>query len=209
MSKILGVGLQKTGTTTLGVCLREFGYQHQSYSVRAAQMYAHGSMAELLIWTDRFESFDDVPWALMYRHIDERYPLSKFILTRRRSSAAWFESLYKHMLRMGEKSATAEMNTAIYGRPDPHNDRAGAIAVYEDHLHSVRTYFQDRPDALLEVCWDTGSGWSELARFLNKPVPERAFPHANRAPGWRERVGARIYQWKRQRERLKDLRGHE
>ena len=200
--KVLGVGLQKTGTTTLGVCLREFGFRHQSYSVRAAQMYAHGSLSDLLLWADRFESFDDVPWALMYREFDQRYPGSRFILTRRRSEALWFDSLAKHMHRMGPKSATLEMNEAIYGRPDPQNDRDVAIGVYQAHLQSVRDYFRDRPGDMIELCWEAGDGWRELAEFLERPAPHCRFPHANRAPGLRERWQQRWKARSRRRSRL-------
>ncbi len=193
--KILGVGLQKTGTTTLGASLNLMGYRHQSYAVRAAEMYTHGSIEELLIWTDRFDSFDDVPWALLYQEFDQRHPGSKFVLTRRRSTEAWFTSLRKHIARLGRKSATLEMNQAIYGRPDPQNDKPGAIAVYEQHLRSVREYFADRPEDFIELCWEDGHGWQELAGFLGRPAPAQSFPHANKAPGF--------WQMLRQRWRLR------
>jgi len=44
----------------------------------------------------------------------------------------------------------------------------------------VREYFRDRPDDLLEVCWEEKHGWSELASFLNEAFPEVKFPHKNR-----------------------------
>ncbi len=180
--KIIGVGLQKTGTTTLGTSLKLMGYKHQSYSVRAAEMYSHGSIAELLIWAERYESFDDVPWALLYRELDQRHPGSKFILTRRRSVDAWFNSLRKHVERLGRKSATPEMNRTIYGRPDPQNDRDTAIAVYQSHLDAVRQYFAGRPGDFVELCWEDGDGWEQLATFLGRPPPSLPFPHANKAP---------------------------
>ena len=34
--KVFGVGLQKTGTTTLGECFKMLGYKHLSYSRKAA-----------------------------------------------------------------------------------------------------------------------------------------------------------------------------
>ncbi len=194
--KIIGVGNQKTGTTTLGAALRLLGYRHQSYSVRSSLMYANGSLEELLTWSDHYQSFDDVPWALLYRELDDRHPGSKFILTYRRSSQAWFDSLAKHMQRMGSKSASHEMNEAIYGRPDPQHDRALAIRVYEEHNEAVRRYFRDRPGDFIELCWENGDGWPELTGFLGRPIPAASFPHANRAPNWREKLRS---QWQRLR----------
>jgi hypothetical protein len=45
----------------------------------------------------------------------------------------------------------------------------------------VRAYFAGRPDDLLEVCWEAGDGWKELASFLGQPVPALPFPHLNKA----------------------------
>ncbi len=194
--KIIGVGNQKTGTTTLGAALRILGYRHQSYSVRSSHMYANGSLEELLTWSDHYQSFDDVPWALLYRELDVRHPGSKFILTYRRSSQAWFESLDKHMRRMGRKSASQDMNEAIYGRPDPQNDRDLAIQVYEQHNAAVRAYFKDRKEDFIALCWERGDGWAELTRFLGRDMPDAPFPHANRAPNWREKLRS---QWQRMR----------
>ena len=35
------------------------------------------------------------------------------------------------------------------------------------------------PDDLLEVCWENGDGWNELATFLGCELPTSPFPHAN------------------------------
>lgn len=81
--KVVGVGLNKTGTSTLGVCLRHWGFRHTSVSKEAFALWRSGGAAALKREVRRFDSFEDWPWALMYREIDAAYPGSKFILTRR------------------------------------------------------------------------------------------------------------------------------
>ncbi len=63
----------------------------------------------------------------------------------------------------------------------PYDHKTEHVRLYEDHLESVRDYFRARPNALLEVCWEEGDGWAELAAFLDLPVPALPFPHPNRA----------------------------
>ena len=51
----------------------------------------------------------------------------------------------------------------------------------------LQALFRARPGDLLNVCWETGSGWQELCAFLGKPVPEIPFPHENKASDRRVR----------------------
>ena len=40
--KVVGIGLQKTGTTTLGTCLKHLGYKHLSYDHKAVFSLRNG-----------------------------------------------------------------------------------------------------------------------------------------------------------------------
>ena len=44
------------------------------------------NLSDALAEASRFESFEDWPWFLMYKELDETYPKSKFILTIRRDA---------------------------------------------------------------------------------------------------------------------------
>ena len=70
----------------------------------------------------------------------------------------------------------------IYGYEMPHEHKNKHTQFYENHNKSVKKYFKDRPQDLLEVCWETGDGWRELAEFLNLELPDIPFPHANKSP---------------------------
>lgn len=174
--KIVGIGLNKTGTSTLGECFEHWGLKHVSYSAEAFDLWRENRLDELLGWVERYESFEDWPWPLIYREIDERFAGSKFILTRRRSPDAWFRSLCKH----AEHTGPTAFRHRIFGHDMPHDHRDDHVSVYERHLKEVRAYFRERPGDLLEVCWEEGHGWDELAGFLGYERPEIPFPHANR-----------------------------
>ena len=128
-----------------------------------------------------YQSFEDWPWALCYRELDQAFPNSRFILTRRRSPDEWYQSLCAH----ADHTGPTRFREAIYGYEMPHQHRDEHIQYYENHLKKVRNYFRNRPDDLLVVCWEDGDDWRILAKFMGTPVPGIPFPHANRNPAIR------------------------
>ena len=126
---------------------------------------------------DGHDSFEDYPWALMYEEIDRRYPGSKFILTTRRSSDVWFESLTKH----AKKTGPTIYRRGIYGHNMPADNPKKHVDVYETHNQTIREYFNGRQSDFLEVCWENGDGWEEICNFLQHPIPNSPFPHENKA----------------------------
>jgi len=177
--KVLGVGLHKTGTTTLGTCLKHFGLKHQAWSREGFGKWIDNRHEELLEIAEQYDSFEDFPWALMYAKFDRRFPGTKFILTRRKDGETWFNSVCKHSKWTGPH----EVNLHVYGNELPFGLQAEYIAVYENYMREVRTYFKDRPEDFLEVCWENGDGWNEICNFLEFNIPEIPFPHCNPSPG--------------------------
>lgn len=176
-SKIIGVGLNRTGTTTLGVCLKYFGFRHTSMHQQAFELYQQGNMGAIMDLVAQFDSFEDWPWPLVYREIEEAYPDSKFIMTKRKSPELWFESIS----RLAALTGPTEFRSYIYGHAMPQGHKDEYIDVYNRHNNSVEEYFRDQPEKLLVVSWDEGAGWDELCSFLNQRVPDEPFPHVNRS----------------------------
>jgi hypothetical protein len=175
--KIFGIGLNKTGTTTLGLCLQHFGYRHTTSNLELTRMVERNELESVLRFAEEYDSFEDWPWPLIYREVDERFPGSKFILTVRRTPETWLRSLQKHALLTGP----TEFRRIAYGFSTPDGHEAEHLARYEEHNRSVRRYFADRPLDFLEICWETGSGWAQLADFLGHETPNLPLPHANRS----------------------------
>lgn len=175
--KVVGIGLSKTGTTSLGVCLRHWGLKHISYERQMVELWHKGEIEALMQCVEKHESFEDWPWPLIYKEIDQEFSSTKFVLTRRKSADVWFRSYCKHADRGGDP----EVRKLIYGHRWPHKHKAEHVRFYENHLQSVREHFADRPDDLLEVCWEEGHGWRELADYLGFECPDTPFPHANKS----------------------------
>ncbi len=176
--KVLGVGLHKTGTTTLGACLKHFGLKHQAWTAEGFGMWIDNRHEELLKIAEQYDSFEDFPWALMYEQFDREFPGTRFILTRRIDGETWFRSVCNHSKGTGPH----EVNLHVYGNELPYGQQAEYIAIYENHMKEVRTYFKDRPQDFLEVCWEAGDGWNEICGFLGVDIPDMPFPHCNPSP---------------------------
>ena len=176
--KIFCIGLNKTGTTTLGVCLQQLGFRHTSFSLPLLEDVALAEHDRLFALVEAHDSFDDWPYPLVFELLDQRFPGSRFILSRRASAERWLESLSAHALRTDPLLGT-RTRSLTYGHPYPQLAPAAHLAHYHSHLERVRHHFRERPTDLLEVCWELGSGWEEICSFLGCAVPTIPFPHAN------------------------------
>lgn len=180
MSKVFGIGWAKTGTTTLGTCFEILGYTHQSQDLSLVPDLAADRLARIIEVARAKTTFEDWPWLLLYKELDEAFPGSLFILTRR-DTAAWLRSYRNMLTQQGE--ATEEDNRIrriLYRLPFPQVSAEQLIDRYERHNAEVTAYFRNRPQDLLVVNWEQGDGWPELCGFLGKPIPSVPFPHANR-----------------------------
>ena len=193
MSKVIGVGMSKTGTKTLGTCLEILGFTPRCSFREDLKRLVWGARPlnpislfprsydpdnldlrddveeEILKVAAPFRSFEDSPWYLLFRQLDQEFPGSKFILTLRRDGRTRAESNWWHNVRVGRCAGT----------PDP-AFVASDIRAYERHNDAVRRYFAGRPGQLLVVCWESGDGWARLCEFLGVGAPDAPFPHENR-----------------------------
>jgi len=167
--KVWGIGLARTGTTTLCEVFRRLGYQ----------TVLHNPHFPLLETAD---AAADNECALFYRYLDYRFPGSKFILTTR-PLKDWLKSI-KFVLDTYPISSRQE-NIAIFRRMTLYGtvsfDEAKMICAYLQHHREVRHYFHDRADDLLEVDFAQCNGWERICAFLDLPVPGEPFPHLNKA----------------------------
>jgi hypothetical protein len=126
---------------------------------------------------ERFDAFQDNPWPMLYREMDERYPGSRFILTVRPSDR-WIRSVVKHFGKTDEP-----MREWIYGPGCGHpcGNEDVYIERYERHNAQVAEYFRDRPADLLTLDITSGDGWELLCPFLGQEIPAVPFPCENQA----------------------------
>ena len=178
--KIVGIGVNKTGTTTLGKCFQKWKLKHISISNEAINLWLKKETQQIMSIIEKYDSFVDLPWWNMYKEIDKQFPKSKFILTKRINSDVWFSSYCKY----AEKTGPFSVREKFYGHAMPHGNKKDYIKIYENHILDVRDYFKNRQEDLLEVCWEEATdwhmGWERLSKFLGYTIPKEPFPHENK-----------------------------
>lgn len=81
--KIIGVGFQKTGTSSLREALKILGFRVKDTTSRALIPILKGDYQKLLSLLEGYDAAEDTPWYMIYKELDELIPNSKFILTLR------------------------------------------------------------------------------------------------------------------------------
>lgn len=176
--KIVGIGLNKTGTKTLRHYLMGMGCKHKTYDIEAFENLQNGELEKVFAEMDDYDSFEDWPWPLIYKEIDEYFDDALFILTKRKNPETWYKSLCKMAVRRGPFK---NFEKYIYGYAMPQGRKKEHIAFYNNHNHEVREYFKDRPHKLLEITWGEGSEGERIAKFIGKPNVVLKSAHINKS----------------------------
>lgn len=174
-AKIFGIGLSKTGTSSLHQALEILGYRSIHFPI---------SMEEI----HRYDAASDISVSYRFKELDLLYPGSKFILTLRDLNK-WLNSCENHF---GRQVNLAELPLKLqeflrtnrllnYGTVS--YDRVLFKQAYQRHIQNVQHYFAHRPQDLLIMNISSGEGWERLCPFLKLPIPDRAFPQENVACG--------------------------
>jgi len=192
--KIFGIGFHKTATSSLGAALSVLGYDVCGHIGVSRPNIAEVALELAISRVPKHDAFQDNPWPVLYRELDERYPNAKFILTTR-PTPKWIESVVN---QFGGQSTP--MRKWIYGVGDPEGNEKIYIDRYERHNRNVKNHFSGRPEDFLELRITEGEGWEELCAFLGHSVPNQPFPRVNRAelrpvkkvfqnsPSWVQRI---------------------
>lgn len=198
--KVFGIGLSKTGTSSLTEALELLGYrtghgsagretQEEVYRFFATRSdHIHLSVLE----SNYYDALTDTPVCCIYQGLDKAYPGSKFILTIREKEA-WLRS-YQRQWEASDRFSgpgshstlahyTRFINQKVFGHPGRQVDTAEILSpAYDRYVAEVLAYFKERPNDLLILDICGGEGWSKLAPFLDAAIPEVPFPWKNRTP---------------------------
>lgn len=176
--RIFGIGLNKTGTSSLHRALEQLGFHSLHWGGPEVRRTVESSLEAgepLLERIDpTYDAFSDIE--PIYRNVgllDRQYPGSRFILTVRVVDE-WVDSRRRHVER--NRAARAE---GTYTGTFLEVDEAAWRDDWNRHVAGVRDHFAGRPD-LLEVDLTASPSWERLCRFLDVPVPLVDFPWENR-----------------------------
>jgi hypothetical protein len=186
--KVFGIGMNKTGTSSLHQALQLLGYQSLHFGGLETHAHVERALDEgapLLRYLDpEPDAVTDVFMVNSYFYLaDLQYPGSKFILTLR-DMDAWLDSRRRHVERNQRMKEAGTYEGAFVTV-----DLESWAAEYRRHEAVVRAYFADRPADLLAFRPADGD-WEPLCTFLGRPAPDVPFPWENRDPALRGEVAA-------------------
>ena len=184
-TKIFGIGLSRTGTTSLTVALN------------AANISSYHALPHLLewsedltkpprvnkLWADAYEGHTDIQSSIVFKELAELYPRAKFVYNRRPADE-WGKSMLRFMETHAELWNTLQ-NAHNFGVPVPpvdrlfrsmygdwpHHSAADWTAQYHKYDLEVREFFEstNRSSQLLNISFTQGEGWvvrSQSREFL-------------------------------------------
>ena len=166
-------------------------------------------------WEKVYGDYDaavDWPTCSFYKHLIQRYPESKVILTTR-SAESWYASvsqtvlplvrwrfirpyLPNHLWQVQQLWRQTFVNNAVTDPEDdsPLFDRENLIRCYNDHIKEVKAVVP--ADRLLILTFS--DGWEPLCRFLDKPIPDIPYPSTN------PKAGFSVFFWEPMRQKWGD-----
>ena len=183
INKIFGIGLSKTGTSSLHEALTRLGINSIHYpndEITYRELKSGNFNLSIL---KKYKAVADTPVVPYYPQLDKLFPGSKFILTVREMES-WLVSVEKHWATAPafedqplKREFQEFIRRAVYGTIEFNKERFQYV--YELHHKNVLDYFKNRPGDLLVMDICKGDGYEKLCPFLGLPVLNEPFPHAN------------------------------
>ena len=154
--KIFGIGLPRTGNTSLCTAFGILGYSAFHAPRNWDELTKHDALTEVI--HDRFP----------YHLLSQFYPNALYILTIR-DLQPWLESCHKHQKKASRFPAWNPFWTQQNDWMKLSHDKIKTSERFESLL-------------VLDVCG--GDGWEKLCPFLGKPIPDQPFPCRNPSLSW-------------------------
>lgn len=188
-TRVFGIGLHKTGTTSLHEAFKMLGFDSLHWGEgEAPQIWYEMNALGRSKMLEQFYAICDLPIPLLFRELDKAYPGSRFVLTVR-DEQEWLASVerlwdpkYNRTRHLWEVYPIShQLHSALYGQRE--FNAPVFLERYRRHNAEVLEYFKDRPDDLLVLDMDMPTGkLAALCAFLKRPIfPDGLYPRANRS----------------------------
>ena len=181
-TRIFGIGLHKTATTSLHKAFQILGFDSLHWGKGEApavwnEMSADGRSKTL----ERFYAASDLPIPLLYKQLDKSYPGSKFILTVRdewewlQSVRRMFNPAYNATRRLWDIYPISHtLHRELYGMT--HFNEIAFLERYIRHNGEVQGYFRERPEDMLVMDMNGEDLWDRLCSFIGIDRPAVPYP---------------------------------
>lgn len=172
-NKIFGIGLPRTGTTSLHIAFQELGLASVHFPF---EFYEQKDFSRL----EECDAFSDAPLPLLYRDLDREVLNAGYILTTR-GVDDWSRSM-EWLLSHGPKiwpwkDSYNEYHRLFFGSAE--FDQGLYRKRFEKYHRDVQHYFDRRRSDLLVLDLERGYGYEELCHFLEVDRPNKAYPKSN------------------------------
>jgi hypothetical protein len=176
--KILGVGLSKTGTSSLNHALGILGFNSIHHEPeRMRDIITGKNMSANFRVYDDVDAVTDLPAAYFYKELIAAYPKCKCILTIR-DEDKWWISIEKHFNQRNPIETEAEDPLNWHTRRYAYGSATAKEHLYRqhfrDHNQSVQSTIPQERLLLMNIT--AGDGWDKLCPFLNCELPAVRFP---------------------------------
>ena len=162
--KIFGIGLTRTGTTSLSEALKMLGYSAVHCPMSYKEIEDHDASTDTAV-------------AARFEFLDLLYPDSKFILTIR-DLDSWIDSAASLTRSANDPIWKLETRSKLWGSFV--FDRYKFIEGYHKHHSKVLHYFKNRSNDFLILDLEATEKFEKLCSFLDKPEPSDDYPHLNK-----------------------------
>lgn len=187
------------------VALQELGFivGNQRKAERLLPAYRDGNFDAIVNYCQSAQVFQDFPFSYpeTYKHLDQAFPGSKFILTVRDSPEQWYNSVTKYHAKLFGKSGQIptkddlqnanyvwkgwmwECNRLMYATPGDEPYKKGwLIDTYNNYNQCVRDYFSgdNNTAALLVINLSESGSYRKLTDFLGVDSQWLKFPWENK-----------------------------
>lgn len=178
MTRVFGIGFQKTGTTSLGQIFKALNYDVSDY-----HDFRHLAGRDDLTWAEvealalelagRADAVKDTPWPLLFRELDAAFPGARFIHVTR-DADAWLKSALHDF-----RDYPNAIHRLIYGSDGPLGHEDIWRMRYEAHNRDVADYFADRPGDYLHIRLEDGVTFEKICGFLGESLVGKGAPKVN------------------------------
>ena len=209
--KVIGIGLPRTGTTSLKNALEILGFTpcyHITETVMHNREFNHNHVFK---WVDAFnrETSEPIPWDELLQHYQaacdyptspyfeelfKQYPAAKYVLTLR-PEAEWLKSYkvlrhnHRHVRRFAPIFQRAKKLMEMIEHLD--SKLYGADQSDENLLRVFKEYNQKAENLIPAeqlLVLQPGDGWEPLCEFLQVEVPDLPYPRSNEGASLGRRI---------------------
>lgn len=206
-TKIFGIGLSRTGTTSLAKALEILGYKSKHFPgeilyntpiIVRTRIFLNKIIKKILPRTNwRLKEITRYTKnrLLLNKKIVEEYdaltdtPITRFykeldklfpkskFILTTRNMEDWLNSCEK-FLDKNKFEEAFQLNKEIYNSSEFNRKKFKQTRI--NHQKEVLEYFKNRKKELLIMNISGGDGWGKLCKFLDKPIPQEKFPYENK-----------------------------